>query len=76
MVSNMRIKRDYMDNGPLLPAYNLQLEYIAAYDVKQYASDMDCFQLLMERFHSNYGLLPGISCGRRREWQLQQLPLL
>lgn len=43
----MRVKRDYMGNDQLLPAYNVQLgicdEYIAAYDVKQYASDMDCF---------------------------------
>lgn len=28
------------------------------YDVKQYASDMDCFQPLMERFYSNYGFYP------------------
>ena len=58
----MRIKRDYMGNGQLLPAYNVQLgicdEYIAVYDVKQYASDMDCFQPLMERFCSHYGFYP------------------
>lgn len=50
----MRIKRDYMGNGQLLPTYNVQLgtcdEYIAVYDVKQYASDMDCFPDL--RIHS------------------------
>lgn len=32
----------------LLPGYNIQLglcdEYIAVYDVEQYASDMDCFK--------------------------------
>ena len=58
----MRVKRDYMGNDQLLPAYNVQLgicdEYIAAYDVKQYASDMDCFQPLMDRFHANYGFYP------------------
>ena len=42
----MRIKRDYMGNDQLLPAYNLQTtvcdEYIAVIDVKPYASDMEC----------------------------------
>lgn len=41
----MRLKRDYMGNDQLLPAYNLQTavcdEYIAAVDVKPYASDME-----------------------------------
>ena len=41
----MRIKRDYMGNDQLLPAYNVQLgicdEYIAVMDMKQYASDME-----------------------------------
>ena len=50
----MRIKTDYMGNDQLLPAYNMQIavcdEYIAAIDVKQYASDMDCFVPLMEKF--------------------------
>ena len=58
----MRIKRDYMGNDQLLPAYNLQLgicdEYIAVMDVKQYASDMDCFVPLMERFKETYGFYP------------------
>ena len=58
----MRIKRDYMGNDQLLPAYNLQLgicdEYIAVYDVKQFASDMECFQPLMERFFSQYEIYP------------------
>lgn len=58
----MRIKRDYMGNDQLLPAYNLQLgicdEYIAVMDVKQYASDMDCFVPLMERFKKTYGFYP------------------
>ncbi len=42
----MRLKRDYMGNDQLLPAYNLQAaicdEYIAVIDVKPYASDMEC----------------------------------
>ena len=58
----MRIKTDYMGNDQLLPAYNLQAvvcdEYIAAIDVKQYASDMDCFVPLMEKFHQLYGCYP------------------
>ena len=58
----MRIKKDYMGNDQLLPAYNLQLgicdEYIAVLDVKQYASDMDCFVPLMERFKETYGFYP------------------
>ena len=60
--SFMRIKRDYMGNDQLLPAYNLQLgicdEYIAVYDIKQFASDMECFQPLMERFFSQYERYP------------------
>ena len=58
----MRIKRDYMGNDQLLPAYNVQLgicdEYIAVLDVKQFASDMDCFVPLMEKFNSTYGFYP------------------
>ena len=58
----MRVKRDYMGNDQLLPAYNMQMaicdEYIAAYDVRQYASDMDCFQPLMNAFHKKYGFYP------------------
>ena len=50
----MRLKRDYMGNDQLLPAYNLQAaicdEYIAVIDVKPYASDMECFVPLMEKF--------------------------
>ena len=42
----MRLKRDYMGNDQLLPAYNLQTaicdKYIAVIDVKPYASDMEC----------------------------------
>lgn len=48
----MRIKRDYMGNDQLLPAYNVRLgicdEYIAVMDMKQYASDMECFVPLSE----------------------------
>lgn len=58
----MRMKKDYMGNDQLLPGYNIQLglcdEYIAVFDVKQYASDMDCFQPLMERFHRRYSIYP------------------
>lgn len=56
-----------MGNDQLLPAYNVQLgvcdEYIAVYDVKQYASDMDCFQPPMERFHAHYGFYPDYPVG-------------
>lgn len=55
----MRVKRDYMGNDQLLPAYNMQIgvcdEYIAVVDAKQYASDMDCFVPLMEKFKEGYG---------------------
>ena len=58
----MRIKRDYMGNDQLLPAYNFQVaicdEYIAAADVRSYASDMECFVPLMEKFHNTYGHYP------------------
>ncbi len=58
----MRMKRDYMGNDQLLPAYNLQAavcdEYIATVDIKPYASDMDCFVPLMEKFHQTYGHYP------------------
>ena len=63
----MRVKRDHMGNDQLLPAYNVQLgicdEYIAVYDVKQYASDTDCFQPLMERFYQRYGFYPEYPVG-------------
>lgn len=58
----MRIKKDYMGNDQLLPAYNVQIgvadEYIAVVDVNQYRSDMDCFIPLMEKFHETYGFYP------------------
>jgi hypothetical protein len=58
----MRMKRDYMGNDQLLPGYNIQLgtcdEFIAVYDVKQYASDMDCFKPLMEKFNAQFGKYP------------------
>ena len=57
-----RMKTDYMGNDQLLPGYNIQLglcdEYIAVYDVKQYASDMDCFQALIEKFRNTYHRYP------------------
>lgn len=58
----MRVKRDYMGNDQLLPAYNIQIgvadEYIAVMDVQQYRSDMDCFIPLMERFQRQYDFYP------------------
>ena len=57
-----RMKKDYMGNDRLLPGYNIQLglcdEYISVFDVKQYASDMDCFQPLMEKFNNTYHRYP------------------
>lgn len=58
----MRMKKDYMGNDSLLPGYNIQFgvcdEFIAVYDVKQYASDMDCFIPLIERFAKIYKKYP------------------
>jgi len=58
----MRFKKDHMRNDQLLPGYNLQMvicdEYIAFYGVFPYASDMDCFQPLMEGFKKCYGFYP------------------
>ena len=58
----MRVKRDYMGNDQLLPAYNVQIgvsdEYITVIDVMQYRSDMDCFIPLMEKFNELYGFYP------------------
>ncbi len=63
----MRMKRDYMGNDQLLPAYNLQIgvcdEYIAVVDVNQYASDSDCFIPLMENYNANYGSYPTHAIG-------------
>lgn len=58
----MRVKKDYMGNDQLVPAYNVQAaicdEYIAVIDVKKYASDMECFVPLMEKFNGIYGKYP------------------
>lgn len=58
----MRIKRDYMGNDQLLPAYNIQLsvndEFISVYDVEQFASDTDCFVPLMEKYAKYYDKYP------------------
>ena len=58
----MRFKKDHMKNDQLLPGYNLQMvvcdEFIAHYGVFAFASDMDCFQPLMEGFHNRYGFYP------------------
>ncbi len=51
-----------MGNDQLLPVYNMQIavceEYIAAITAEQYASDMDCFIPLMEKFCKQYGHYP------------------
>lgn len=56
------MKKDHMGNDQLLPGYNIQFgvcdEYIAVYDIKQYASDMDCFKPLMEKFNGIYRKYP------------------
>ncbi len=58
----MRVKRDYMGNDQLLPAYNVQFgvcdEYIAIVDVNHYRVDMDCFIPLMDKFYKTYGFYP------------------
>ena len=58
----MHLKKDYMGNDQLLPAYNIQIgvadDYIAVVDVNHYRSDMDCFVPLMEKFHGLYGFYP------------------
>ena len=58
----MRVKCDYMGNDQLLAAYNMQAaicdEYIAVIDAKPYASDMECFIPLMEKFKETYGHYP------------------
>ena len=58
----MRFKKDHKRNDQLLPGYNLQTvvcdEFIAHYGVFAYASDMDCFQPLMEGFYKRYGHYP------------------
>ena len=63
----MRMKKDYMGNDQLLPAYNIQVgvadEYIVVADVSQYRSDMDCFIPLMERFYKQYGFYPKYPVG-------------
>lgn len=58
----MRVKKDYMGNDQLIPAYNFQLAvcdgYVAMFRVFQFASDMDCFEPLMQKFHDRYGFWP------------------
>lgn len=58
----MRMKRDYMGNDQLLPAYNSQIgvsdEYILVYDINQYASDNSCFIPLMEKYNKHYKKYP------------------
>ena len=63
-------EKDYMGNDQLLPGYNIQLgvqdEYIAVFDVKQYASDMECFKPLIEKFNQIYEKYPEYPAARRR----------
>ncbi len=58
----MRMKRDHMGNDQLIPGYNIQLgvcdEYIAVFDVQQYASDMDCFEPLILKYYRQYKKFP------------------
>lgn len=58
----MRVKKDYMGNGQLLPAYNLQLgvcdEYIAVCEAYQYSSDHDTFQPLLDKYRRLYNKYP------------------
>ncbi len=58
----MRMKRDYMGNDQLLPAYNIQFgicdQYIAVAGIYQFASDMDCFIPLMLEYKKQYGCFP------------------
>jgi hypothetical protein len=58
----MRMKKDYMGNDQLLPAYNVQIgvadKYIVVVKAMQYRSDMDCFIPLMEEFYRQFGFYP------------------
>lgn len=60
----MRMKKDYMGNDQLLPAYNIQIrvadEYIAVAEVMQHRSDMDCFVPLMKNFMGYTDSIPDI----------------
>jgi len=62
-----RMKKDYMGNDQLLPGYNVQFGvcdgYIAVFDAKQYASDMDCFQPLIGKFYDIYHQYPKYPIG-------------
>lgn len=63
----MRVKKDYMGNDSLLPAYNLQIGvsdfFITHLDVFQYASDSSTFIPFMEGFKSKYGYYPEYPVG-------------
>ena len=63
----MRVKKDYMGNDQLIPAYNAQMiicdEYISTVDAKQFASDVDCFIPIMEKFNGQYGRYPKYPVG-------------
>ena len=58
----MRVKKDYMGNDQLLPAYNLECvvadEYIVLPAVFQYTNDVDTFIPLMLEFKERYGFYP------------------
>lgn len=63
----MRIKKDYMGNDQLLPAYNVLIgvcdEYIATIEAYQHAADSDCFIPLMEKFKHTYNKYPTYPLG-------------
>ena len=58
----MRVKKNYMGNDQLLPAYNIRWESVT--DILwcmmffQYVADSDCFQPFMQRFHEKYAFYP------------------
>ena len=65
------MKRDYMGNDQLLPGYNIQFgicdEYIAVYDVKQYASDMVFYGQLLD-CTANFVLLIYNACPTKNNY--------
>lgn len=63
----MRVKKDYMGNDSLIPAYNLQVGvsdfFITHVDVYQYASDSSTFVPFIEGFKKTYGFYPEYPVG-------------
>ena len=58
-------KKDYMGNDQLQQYLGVCDEYIAVFDVKQYASDMECFKPLIEKFNQIYENILNIRSRRR-----------